>query len=251
MAGDRTTTAEFLLGTLLSVPGRVADATVRRPPPYRWVLARTRTPGAEAARAAERALVEGLVERLGAVDGITFVVSQVDDRRTAPGLGLDPGRRLELVCQLAATAYFATALEPPELLRRIDAAGVADWGADGYADPRLPHRRGSVAAALAYYRDGGRHPDGSPRDLPALFAPEPLDARLSWDEPGRTPVAEPTPTMFNSSFAQYADDPAAAEAVRAARAEHGRILRLGRSGAGGPQRPGYFTVPRGWRRRGH
>lgn len=57
--------------------------------------------------------------------------------------------------------------------------------------------------------------------------------------------------MFNSSFAQYADDPAAAEAVRAARAEHGRILCLGRSGAGGPQRPGYFTVPRGWRRRGH
>ncbi len=57
--------------------------------------------------------------------------------------------------------------------------------------------------------------------------------------------------MFNSSFAQYADDPAAAEAVRAARAEHCRILRLGRSGAGGPQHPGYFTVPRGWRRRGH
>ncbi|MFJ8429925.1 hypothetical protein ACIQ9P_01345 [Kitasatospora sp. NPDC094019] len=247
MTGDRTTTAEFLLGTLLSVPGRVADATIRRPPPYRRVLARTRTPAAEAARAAERALVEGLVERLGAVDGITFVVAQVDDRRIVPELGLDPGHRLELVCQLAATAYFATPLDPPELLRRIDAAAVADWGADGRADPRLPHPPGSVAAALAYYRDGGRHPDGSPREQPALFA---LGARLTWDEPGRTPVAEPSPTMFNSSFTQYADDPAAAGAVRAARAEHGRILRLGRSGAGGPQRPGYFTVPRGRLRRG-
>ncbi|WP_327073037.1 hypothetical protein OG196_12000 [Kitasatospora purpeofusca] len=251
MAGDRTTAAEFLLGTLLSVPGRVADATLRRPPPYRWVLARTRTPGAEAARAAERALFDGLVARLGAVDGITFVVAQVDDRRVAPGLGLDPGRRLELVCQLAATAYFATPLDPPELLRRIDAAAVADWRTGAYADPRLPHPPESVAAALAYYRDGGRHPDGSPREHPALSVPGPLGARLTWDEPGRTPVAEPSPTMFNSSFAQYADDPAAAEAVRAARAEHGRILRLGRSGAGGPQRPGYCTVPRGWRRRGH
>ncbi|MDY0815177.1 hypothetical protein [Kitasatospora purpeofusca] len=251
MAGDRTTTTEFLLGTLLSLPGRVADATIRRPPPDRWVLARTRTPEAEAARAAEHALVEGLVERLGEVDGVTLVVAQVDDRRVTPGLGLDPGRRLELVCRLAATAYFATALDPPELLRRIGAAAVADWGTGAYADPRTAHPPGSVAAALAYYRDGGRHPDGSPREHPALFAPGVPGARLTWDEPGRTPVAEPSPTMFNSSFAQYADDPAAAEAVRAARAEYGRILCLGRSGAGGPQRPGYFTVPRGRRRRGH
>ncbi len=198
MVGDRPSTTEFLLGTLLSVPGRVADATIRRPPPYRRLLARTRTPEAEAARAAERAVVEGLIGRLGAVDGVVHVVTQIDDRRLAPGLGLDPGRRLELVCQLAATAYFATALDVPELLRRIDAAGIADWGTARYVDPRLPHPRGSVAAALAYERDGGRHPDGSPRESPALTTPE---ARLTWDEPGRPPLPEPTPTMFNSTFA--------------------------------------------------
>ncbi|MER5351236.1 hypothetical protein ABT093_12980 [Kitasatospora sp. NPDC002551] len=248
MAGDRPSATEFFLGTLLSVPGRIADATIRRPPPYRWVLSRTRTPRARAARAAERAVVEGLIGRLGAVDGVVHVVTQLDDRRLGPGLGLDPGRRLELVCQLAATAYFATALEIPELLRRIDAAGVADWGSGLRHDPRQPHPPGSVADALAYYRHGGRHPDGSPRNTPALYA---LGTTLSWDEPGRPPVPEPNATMFNSSISQYTGDPAAPGLVAAARAEHGVILRLSRSGAGGPQRPGYFTVPRGWRRRGH
>ncbi|GAA1390250.1 hypothetical protein GCM10009639_18740 [Kitasatospora putterlickiae] len=247
MAGDHQSATGFLVGTLLSLPGRIADATVRRPPPYRWVLARTRTPEAEAARAAERAVVEGLIARLGAVDGVVPLVTQVDDRRVHPGLGLDPGRRLELICQLAATAYFATALEIPELLRRIEAAGVADWGAGLHHDPRRPHPRGSVADALSYYRHDGRHPDGSPRDAPSLYA---LGATLSWDEPGRPPVREPNATMFNSSFSQYTRDPAAAGLVEAARAEHGLVLRLSRSGAGGPQHPGYFTVPRGWRRRG-
>ncbi|MER7703807.1 hypothetical protein ABTX81_13005 [Kitasatospora sp. NPDC097605] len=248
MAGDQSSATEFVLGTLLSVPGRIADATIRRPPPYRRLLARTRTPEAEAARAAERAEVEGLIGRLGEIDGVTHLVTQVDDRRLAPGLGLDPGRRLELVCQLAATAYFAAGPDVPELLRRIDAAGVADWGSGLFHDPRLPHPPGSVAEALAYYRHGGRHPDGSPRNSPRLYA---RGATLHWDEPGGRPLPEPTPTMFNSSFAQYADDPGAAALVAAARAEHGLILRLSRSGAGGPQRPGYFTVPRGWRRRGH
>ncbi|WP_380284583.1 hypothetical protein [Kitasatospora purpeofusca] len=248
MTGDRPSATEFFLGTLLSVPGRIADATIRRPPPYRWVLARARTPQAQTALAAEHAVVEGLITRLGAVDGVVHVVTQVNDRRVHPGLGLDPGRRLELICQLAATAYFATALEIPELLRRIDAAEVADWGAGLHHDPRRPHPPGSVADALAYYRHGGRHPDGSPRDSPRLYA---LGTALSWDEPGRPPVREPNTTMFNSSFSQYTDDPAAAGLVEAARAEHGLILRLSRSGAGGPQRPGYFTVPRGWRRRGH
>ncbi|MFF7456687.1 hypothetical protein [Kitasatospora sp. NPDC008115] len=248
MVGDRPSATEFLLGTLLSVPGRIADATIRRPPPYRRLLARTRTPEAQAARAAEHAVVEGLIERLGAVNGVTHLVTQVDDRRLTPGLGLDPGRRLELVCQLAATAYFAAGPDVPELLRRIEAAGVADWGRGLFHDPRRPHPPGSVADALAYYRHGGRHPDGSPRDSPRLYAP---GTTLLWDEPGGRPLPEPTPTMFNSTFSQYAHDPGAAALVAAARAEHGLILRLGTSGAGGPQRPGYFTVPRGRRRRGH
>ncbi|MET8700252.1 hypothetical protein ABZW10_15485 [Kitasatospora sp. NPDC004723] len=248
MAGDRPSATEFILGTLLSVPGRIADATIRRPPPYRRVLARTRTPEAEAARAAERAVVDGLAARLGAVDGLIHVVTQVDDRRITPGPGLDPGRRLELVCRLAATAYFATALDVPELLRRIGAAEVADWGGGLYQDPRLPHPRGSVAEALAYYRSNGRHPDGSPRDSPRLYA---LGTTLIWDDPAGLPIPEPTPTMFNSAITQYADDPDAAARVADARAEHGLILRLEHSGAGGPQRPGYFTVPRSRRRRGH
>ncbi|MFE2108625.1 hypothetical protein ACFXAF_22580 [Kitasatospora sp. NPDC059463] len=247
MAGDHPSATEFLLGTLLSLPGRIADATILRPPPYRWVLSRAGTPQARAALAAERAVIEGLIARLGAVDGVVHVVTQVDDRRITPERGLDPGRRLELVCQLAATAYFATALDVPELLRRIDAAQVADWGSGLYHDPRRPHPPGSVADALSYYRHGGRHPDGSPRDSPRLYA---LGTTLTWDEPDRPPVAEPNATMFNSAFSQYTRDPAAAALVEAARAERGLVLRLSRSGAGGPQRPGYFTVPRGWRRRG-
>ncbi|MFE7189808.1 hypothetical protein [Kitasatospora sp. NPDC057541] len=248
MAGDHLTTTEFLIGTLLSVPGRIADATIRRPPPYQRVLARARTPEAEAALAAERAAVEGLIERLGAVDGVVHVVTQVDDRRFRPELGLDPGHRLELVCQLAVTAYFAAGPDVPELLCRIEAAGVADWGSGLYQDPRRPHPRGSVAEALAYYRSDGRHPDGSPRDSPRLYA---AGTTLVWDDPAGRPITEPTATMFNSAITQYADDPDAAARVADARAEHGLILRLERSGAGGPQRPGYFTVPRSRRRRGH
>ncbi|MGW7584824.1 hypothetical protein ACWGKU_15730 [Kitasatospora sp. NPDC054768] len=206
------------------------------------------SPAARAARAAERERIRGLVEALGAVEGVEHVLTQVLDQSTRPSsYGLDHPRDTLLVCRIYARAYFVVredagdVLGVLDVLRRIEAADVAPWQAHGQgSDPA-----GSLDHALRWHRDGGIDADGRRMHSPCLSSP---GATLTWDRDG-IPHRDPIPAgpYINRLFVfeQTPADVDAAQLLSEVRADgRGVVLELafGANWVGYCQ---YHTVARG------
>ncbi|MFB6890351.1 hypothetical protein ACFCX4_13665 [Kitasatospora sp. NPDC056327] len=235
---------------LLAAPQQAFEAVRRRfpVPSDRALRAHAVSFEADAARAREIGRIDGLVERLGGVPGVTHVLTRLSDRcfRTdhshATGI-----RAWHMVGQVTGSAYFSTPLEVPELLRRIRDAEVAGWGTGLAGDPRLPEQPGTVAAALAHYRDGGLRADGTERPPPRIAM---SGTTLDWDLPG-SPLPDPPPLPADGGLYSWRrDDPDAVEKVLAARARHGLVLRLEFGGHWNPDIRYYYGVRRRPRRGG-
>ncbi|MFF8768647.1 hypothetical protein [Kitasatospora sp. NPDC015120] len=210
---------------LLLLPHSAFDAVRRRfpVPSDRALRARAVSPEAQAARARELARIDALVARLGGVPGVTHLLTRLSDRCFRTDHSYASGvRQWHMVGQITGAAYFATALDVPELLRRIRAAEVADWGSGLWDDPRLPERPGSIAEALAFHRDGGLRADGTRRPSPRIAV---AGMTLDWDLP-HSPLPDPGPLPGAVLYSWQRDDPDAVEKVRAARSGHGLVLRL-------------------------
>ncbi|MFD8707353.1 hypothetical protein ACFV1W_33015 [Kitasatospora sp. NPDC059648] len=171
----------YLLGYLLSLPGRGLEASCRVWPTDRRLRALADAPPARAARQAERERIERMVQALAAVQGVEHLLTRISDHCDrpesfdihAPG----PEGRLALVCRMTASAYFATREDPTVLLPRIEAAGLAEWGSPD-------NRTGTLAHALRWHGadladDGWRlSPEGWRMEAPGLSSP---GAVLHWD----------------------------------------------------------------------
>ncbi|RGD56648.1 hypothetical protein DR950_01520 [Kitasatospora xanthocidica] len=200
------------------------------------------SPTARAARAAERERIRALVEALGAVEGVEHLLTQVLDQSTRPSTyGLDHPRDTLLVCRIHARAYFVVREDVLDVLRRIEAANVADWQANGQG----PDPHGSLEHALRWYRDGGVDANGWRMDPPCLSSP---GAKLTWDRPG-IPPRDPIPAgpYPNRLFVleQTPPDADAARLLDEARADgRGVVLELA-FGAGWVDYCQYHKVARG------
>ncbi|MGW3076491.1 MULTISPECIES: hypothetical protein [unclassified Kitasatospora] len=200
------------------------------------------SPTARAARAAERERFRGLVEALGAVEGVEHVLTQVLDQSTRPTFhGLDHPRDTLLVCRIHARAYFVVREDILDVLPRIAAANVADWQAHGQG----PDPEGSLDHALRWYRDGGIDADGRRMHSPCLSSP---GAKLTWDRPG-IPPRDPIPAgpYVNRLFVleQTPPDADAARLLAEARAGgRGTVLELA-FGANWVDHCQYHKVARG------
>ncbi|MFJ6770357.1 hypothetical protein ACIQOV_05160 [Kitasatospora sp. NPDC091257] len=188
---------------------------------------------ARAARVAERERIRGLVEALGAVEGVEHVLTQVLDQSTLPSsYGLDhPGDTL-LVCRIYARAYFVVREDVLDVLRRIEAADVVRWQAHGQG----PDPAGSLDHALRWHRNGGIDADGRRMQSPCLSSP---GATLTWDRDG-IPHRDPIPAgpYINRLyvFEQTPADVDAAQLLSEVRADgRGVVLEL----AFGANRVGY------------
>ncbi|MET8544323.1 hypothetical protein ABZW03_27325 [Kitasatospora sp. NPDC004799] len=196
----------------------------QRWPTERRKLKLVDTPRARAARAAERERIRGLVEALGAVEGVEHVLTQVLDQSTRPTFhDRDSPRHTLLVCRIYARAYFVVREDVLDVLPRIAAAGVADWQAHGQG----PDPQGSLEHALRWYRDGGVDAHGRRMGSPCLSSP---GATLTWDRDG-IPHRDPIPAgpYINRLFVleQTPPDADAAQLLREARADgRGVVLEL-------------------------
>ncbi|MFJ9844131.1 hypothetical protein ACIRYZ_27470 [Kitasatospora sp. NPDC101155] len=233
---------EYLLGALLAAPVRARDALRHRWPGDRRLRALADSPQARALRKAERERFRGLVEALGAVEGVEHLLTLVADHCDRPSsfgaLGTTVEGRAALLCRMSATAYFVTREDIRVVLERAEAAGLADWGSpDG--------RTGTVAHALRWYRDGGVGPEGRRMDSPGLTGP---DAYLSWDLPG-TPRPDPywkrlsSAVRFRNEQTPENADPAAV--LSAARADGGGLVLELELRTDWREGCTYFTVARG------
>ncbi|MEV7599033.1 hypothetical protein AB0O91_16785 [Kitasatospora sp. NPDC089797] len=220
----------YVLGHLLSLPGRALEAGRRAWPTDRRLRALADSPPARAARAAERQRIGRTVAALGAVAGVEHLLTRISDHCDRPqAFGIHapgPQGRPALVCRMSASAYFATREDLAVLLPRIEAAGLAAWGSpDG--------RTGSPAYALRWQgaeraEDGWRlDPEGWRMTAPDLSSP---GALLHWDLTDSA-VLRPAPSWeriasrVRLSNEQTPPDADAAELLRTARAD-GRALVL-------------------------
>ncbi|MFH9347573.1 hypothetical protein [Kitasatospora sp. NPDC017646] len=220
----------YVLGYLLSLPGRGLEASRRIWPTDRRLRALADSPRARCARQAERERIERMVAALEAVEGMEHLLTRISDHCGrpesfdihAPG----PEGRLALVCRMTASAYFATREDITALLPRIAAAGLAEWGSPN-------NRTGTPAYALRWYGadladDGWRlDPDGWRMEAPGLSSP---GARLHWDLRDSAtlrpdPYWKRVASSVRSSNEQTPPDADPAELLRTARA-HGRGLVL-------------------------
>jgi hypothetical protein len=235
-------TFEYLLGALLNVPVRARDALRRRWPGDGRLRALAGSPSAEAARSAERELFRGLVEALGAVEGVEHLLTRVADHCDRPSsfgaLSTTVEGRSAMLCRMSATAYFATREDIAVVLERVEAAGLADWGSpDG--------RTGTVAHALRWYHDGGVSPEGWRMDSPGLTGP---GAYLSWDLPG---IPRPDPYWKRLSSAvrfrneQTPPDADPAAVLSAARTDGGGLVLELELRTDWREGCTYYTVARG------
>ncbi|MFI8460445.1 hypothetical protein [Kitasatospora sp. NPDC085464] len=215
-------------------------------PTERRMRALASSPRARAARASERQRIEGVVDALGAVEGVEHVLTLVSDYSLAPSaFGLfrttSEGRAL-MVCRMYARAYFVIREDITAVLPRIGAANVAAWSPAG----QRTSAGGTVEHALRWYRDGGRTPEGWAMDSPELFSP---GARLHWERPGvgiHDP-ARPYPVVDDPRHVldRTPPDGDPAQLLREARADgRGVVLELV-LGADGRDHATYHVVPRG------
>ncbi|MFJ9776780.1 hypothetical protein ACIRVF_37045 [Kitasatospora sp. NPDC101157] len=222
----------YVLGYLLSLPGRGLEASRRIRPTDRRLRALADSLPARAARQAERERIERTVAALAAVEGVEHLLTRISDHCDrpesfdihAPG----PEGRLALVCRMTASAYFATREDITDLLPRIEAAGLADWGSPG-------NRTGTPAYALRWHGaeaadDGWRlSPEGRRMQAPDLSSP---GAVLHWDLRDSATL-RPDPywkrvgSRVRFSNEQTPPDADPAELLRTARADgHALVLQL-------------------------
>ncbi|MFJ9446700.1 hypothetical protein ACIRRH_33300 [Kitasatospora sp. NPDC101235] len=215
----------YLVGMLVNpLLNGVQELRALHWPTERRKLKLVNSPTAQAARAAERERIRGLVEALGAVEGVEHVLTQVLDQSTRPTFhGSDHPRDTLLVCRIYARAYFVIREDVLDVLPRIAAADVAEWQAHGQG----PDPSGSLDHALRWYRDGGIDANGWRMGSPCLSSP---GATLTWDRDG-IPRRDPVPAgpYINRLFVleQTPPDADAAQLLSEARADgRGVVLEL-------------------------
>ncbi|MER7585364.1 hypothetical protein [Kitasatospora sp. NPDC097691] len=237
---------QLLLYPLIKLFDAVQSGMRGHWPTERRMRALAFSPRARAARAAERERIQGLVDALGAVEGVEHLLTQVSDHCVRPSaLGLfrttSDGRAL-MVCRMYARAYFVIREDITAVLPRIAAADVAEWSPSA----QRPSAGGTVEHALRWYREGGRTPEGWAMDSPELFS---RGARLHWERPGvsiHDPV-RPFSVVDDPCHVLERTPPDAdpAQLLREARAEgKGVVLELV-LGADGRDHATYHVVPRG------
>jgi hypothetical protein len=221
-----------------------------RGPSDEELRARATAHAVESRRAAEERQMDTLVGRLSAVRGLEHVLTRLVDTCARPDDGslLEPNRSPDtLECDMRTEAYFGVRAPMSDLLPRVRAAHVANWGSDATGDEGTSGAAGSVAYALVYQRDQGRYGDGTLMPGPALQAP---GARIDWDRPDAplpNLVAGPVacPAAGSMIYRRCLTSPASASlpAVTAARARYGTVLVL-RLGGWDSSADDYFTMPR-------
>ncbi|MGV9497394.1 hypothetical protein ACWDQ0_03895 [Streptomyces sp. NPDC003642] len=207
------------------------------------------SPAAASRRAAEERNARGLVERLSAVEGLEHVLTRFTDTCARPpedSLLEQDASPHALVCDIRADAYFGVRGDITDVLRRIRAAGLAEWGPRDGTGREMPNAAGTVTYALAYHRAHGRFKDGSLMPGPALEAP---GLRIDWDRdrlplPNRIEEPAPCPPRKGVIHERCSITPKPSTTVSAARARHGTVLTLNLDGPGATWHE-YFTVPRG------
>jgi hypothetical protein len=206
------------------------------------------SPAAASRRAAEERKARGLVERLSAVEGLDHVLTRFTDTCARPPEGSlleDDASPHALVCDIRADAYFGVRGDITDVLRRIGAAGLAEWGPRDGGGREMPDAAGTVTYALAYHRAHGRFEDGSLMPGPALQGP---GLRIDWDRrglplPNRIEEPADCPPRTGVIHERCSITPKTPAAVAAARAHHGTVLALHAGGPGATWHE-YFTVPR-------
>ncbi|MFJ8475639.1 hypothetical protein [Kitasatospora sp. NPDC094011] len=226
----------YVLGYLLSLPGKALEATRRAWPTDRRLRALADSPPARAAREAERRRIERAAAALGAVAGVEHLLTRISDHCDRPEAfeihAPGPQGRLALVCRMRASAYFATREDLGVLLPRIEAAGL-NAGLAAWASP--DGRTGTVEYALRWEgaeraEDGWRlDPDGWRMTGPHLSSP---DATLHWDLRDSAtlrpdPRWERVGSRVRLGNEQSPPEADGAELLRAARADgRGLVLQL-------------------------
>ncbi|MFC5144751.1 hypothetical protein [Streptomyces aureoversilis] len=200
---------------------------------------------ARARRAQQEHKLQALVGRLGSVTGLDYAFTRFRDDCARPGSqalwGSDDPEH-SLVCDMEAVAYFGVRDDMTDVLPRIRAASLAQWGLQDENGEDLPYARGSVRYALDYYRNHGKYPDGRNMSPPELQSP---DLTIAWDVAPYGLVEEapgcPPPRYL---YLRCDITPEATATVRAVRAKYGTVLafRIGQEAHSSWR--GYYTVPR-------
>ncbi|EOT02569.1 hypothetical protein [Streptomyces noursei] len=190
-----------------------------------------------------------LIERLSTVEGLEHVLTRFTDSCARPYNGsiFENNRSpYHLTCSMQAVAYFGVRGDITDVLPRIRAAHIANWGPQVSEGVDLPHAGGTVTYALTYHREGGRCPDGRLMSAPTLEAP---GLRIDWDRlhmPLPNRVEEPAaclPVESGCIYRRCSTVPDAPMSVAAARTRYGTILTFTLGGWGSTAYH-YFTVPR-------
>ncbi|ANZ21344.1 hypothetical protein SNOUR_40580 [Streptomyces noursei ATCC 11455] len=227
-------------------------AVCSRRPSKRKLRAQATSPGAQSRRAEEERKMRALIEHLTAVEGLEHILTRFTDCCARPYDGSifeNNPSPYALTCDMEAVAYFGVRGEITDVLPRIRAAGIANWGPQDGEGRDAPHAAGTVTYALDYHRHRSRSPDGGPMPAPTLEAP---GLRIDWDRPDSplpNRVEEPAPCPPAGSGGIYRrcsiipEDSMAPMTVATARARYGTVMTFSLGGYGSSAYR-YVTAPR-------
>ncbi|MEU5426216.1 hypothetical protein AB0H73_11495 [Streptomyces olivoreticuli] len=200
---------------------------------------------AQSRRAQEERKIRESIGRLGSVTGVHHVLTRFMDTCARPASqalwGSDDPQHT-LVCDMEAAAYFGVRGDIVEVLPRIRAAAIANWGHQDEHGEDVPYAGGSVRYALDYYRNHGRYPDGALMSIPELESP---GLRINWDLAPHQLVDEARPCP-PAGYAYFRCEltPSPAATVHATRTEYGVVLVFEIGTRMGSSAHHYYTVPR-------
>ncbi|MGW2403031.1 hypothetical protein ACWCXK_00645 [Streptomyces sp. NPDC001739] len=236
-------------GLLLAFALVGLTAACSREPSEKKLRKQARSPLAETRRAEEEHKIRALIERLSAVEGLEHVLTRFTDScaRSSNRSILENNRSpYVLTCGMKAVAYFGVRGDITEVLSRIRAAGIANWGPQDGKGRDLPHAAGTVSYALDYHRKRGRNQDGSLMPAPTLTAP---GLRIDWDRPdfplpNHVEEPAPYPPVETAIYQRCSTVPQTPMSMAAARAQYNTVLTFSLGDMWDSSAENYFTVPR-------